>query len=159
MSLFGTSPDEAPRAVKNSLFDDEPRGVPSKQGSGLFADTPSEDNSPWAFTSPKKQARTNLVKTLLPASDVPESYIDAFDALLQAGDATGSNLTIASVKKLVQGTSLSSDEQSNVLNIVTPTGQTTSIGRGEFNVLLALIGLIQEGEDATLDGVDERRSR
>jgi len=160
MSLFGTSPDEGHRApTKSSLFDDE--AVSSKQGSGLFADVAAtEDNSPWAFTSPQKKARANaanLVKTLLPAGDVPESYIDTYDALL-SDDATGSTLlNIASVRRLVQGTSLTSDQQENVLSIATSNGQTSSLGRGEFNVLLALIGLAQEGEDATLDGVDERR--
>lgn len=156
MSLFGTSPDEGLRApTKSSLFDDE---APAKQGSGLFSDGPSEDNSPWAFASPKKQARANLVKTLLPADGVPGSYIDTFDALLKSEDVAGSSLSVASVRKLVQSTRLTPDQQANVLGIATSNGQTSSIGRGEFNVLLALIGLTQEGEEVTLDGVDERRS-
>lgn len=159
MSLFGTSPDEPSRTqIKSSLFDDEAVGAAQKQGSGLFADTPSEDNSPWAFTSPKKQARGNLIKTLLPASQVPEYYIDAFDALLQSSNATGSGLSLAIVRKYLQSTNLTPGQQGNILDVVTSSGQTSTIDRGEFNVLLALIGLTQEGDDATLDGVDERRS-
>ena len=52
-------------------------------------------------------------------------------------------------------------DQAKILNLVLPGGQETSsdgLGRNEFNVLLALIGLAQEGEDITFDAVDERRN-
>ena len=35
--------------------------------------------------------------------------------------------------------------------------ENRELGRAEVNVLLAMIGLAQEGEEVTLDGVDERR--
>jgi sorting nexin-8 len=34
---------------------------------------------------------------------------------------------------------------------------SNGLGRGEFSVLLALVGLAQEGEDLTFDAVDDRR--
>ena len=43
------------------------------------------------------------------------------------------------------------------MSIISSGGQLSDLGRTEFNVLLALIGLAQEHEDITLDGVDERR--
>ncbi|KAI0399884.1 hypothetical protein F4802DRAFT_587416 [Xylaria palmicola] len=43
------------------------------------------------------------------------------------------------------------------MNIIAPSGGEVSLGRDEFNVLLALIALAQEGEPVSLDSVDERR--
>lgn len=100
-----------------------------------------------------------MVKNLLPATDVPESYVDAFDAVLNANDKTGVGISLAGLKNVLQSSTLSSDNQSRILSFVVPDGQENAngVGRSEFNVLLALIGLGQEGEDITLDGVDERR--
>ena len=109
--------------------------------------------------TPKRAARQNMVKNLLPANDVPESYVDAFDAVLNANDKTGVGISLTGIKNILQSSNLSSDDQSRILNFVVPGGQenTNGLGRSEFNVLLALIGLGQEGEELTLDGVDERR--
>lgn len=109
--------------------------------------------------TPKRAARQNLVKNLLPATDVPDSYIDAYDKLLDSGDRVGAGIGLTGVKNILHSSGLNPADQSAVLNLVIPGGRDTenAIGRSEFNVLLALIGLVQEGEDATLDGVDERR--
>lgn len=161
MSLFGTSPTEspAPSALNNSksLFGDDTTPA-ATSNSSLFADD-NVDASPWSMPTPKKAARRELVKNLLPATDVPESYIDAFDALLDSGDKVGAGIGLTGVKNILQSSGLNATEQSTVLNLVIPGGQETAngIGRSEFNVLLALIGLGQEGDDITLDGVDERR--
>ena len=99
------------------------------------------------------------MKTLLPATDVPESYVDAYDALLDSGDRVAGGVDLAGVKRLLQNSGISSEEQQKILTLIVPAGQdsTAGFGRGEFNVLVALVGLAQEGEDVTLDGVDERR--
>lgn len=109
--------------------------------------------------TPKRTARQNLVKNLLPATDVPESYVDAYDVVLNANERTGVGIGLAGIKDVLQSSSLSDQEQNKILNFVVPGGQESAngIGRSEFNVLLALIGLGQEGEDLTLDSVDERR--
>ncbi|EKG15652.1 hypothetical protein MPH_07087 [Macrophomina phaseolina MS6] len=158
MSLFGTSPDDQPQSKQSTLFDDEPAPV-SKTSSSLFGDDLDGSDSPWSYPAPKKSARANVVKTLLPAAEAPESYIDAYDALLTDGDRLGGGVSLSSVKKLLGDSKLGPDEQSKILDIVVPNGQEpeNGIGRGEFNVLLALVGLAHEGEDITLDGVDERR--
>ena len=161
MSLFGTSPDEPSRKTSQSLFDDESSSNTKPQGSGLFAEEANNDTgSPWDLVTPKKQARSTLVKTLLPATEVPESYVDTFDALLESGKRSGAGVSIEGVRQLLHGTGLGTEEQSKVLNIVTPGGvdDTRGIERGEFNVLLALVGLAQEKEEVSLDGVDERKS-
>ena len=49
--------------------------------------------------------------------------------------------------------------QSRIVSVVAPDARSDdlSLSRNEFNVLLALIGLAQEGEITSLDSVDERR--
>ncbi len=155
MSLFGSSPPSSTPTQTKSIFGEEQAATASS--SSLFADESSE--SPWSMPTPKRTARQSMVKNLLPATDVPESYVDAFDAVLNADDKTGVGISLAGVKNVLQGSKLSSDDQSRILNFVVPGGHESvnGLGRSEFNVLLALIGLGQEGEDITLDGVDERR--
>jgi len=163
MSLFGSSPDEsglsAPPArsdQRSSLFDDE-QPPESKNGSGLFNDEATNGDSPWSMPPPKKANKRDPVMTLLPSNDVPESYIDAFNAL---GDtefrAEGGKITVSGARKLFEGSGLDEAEQDRIVKLVTG-GQGSALGRSEFNVLLALTGLSQEGGEASLDSVDERR--
>ncbi|KAK4504655.1 hypothetical protein PRZ48_002616 [Zasmidium cellare] len=161
MSLFGDD-DFQPASRqsnannKSSLFDDGP-GTPSKPtSSSIFADSGAEDQnqdeSPWGFTpSKKKGTGSSLVKNLLSDSDVPESYIDAFDALQQGGSVSRQEC-----EDLVRDCGIDSQDRQKIFSIV---GAGDKFGRGEFNVLVALIGLAKEGEELGLDAVDERRSR
>ena len=162
MSLFGTSPTDSPepsaRGLSKSLFSNDPTpGTTST--SSLFADENGGDASPWTMPTPKKAARRELVKTLLPATDVPESYVDAYDNMLDSGQRLGSGVGITGVKKILGTSHLTAADQAAILNLIVPGGQESAngLGRSEFNVLLALIGLAQEGEDISLDGVDDRR--
>lgn len=106
--------------------------------------------------TPKKAARASLVKNLLSNAEVPDLYIDAYDALLASDGAGGAAVGIAGVRGLVDSTNLDFDAKEKILGIANPESRP-EIGRGEFNVLLALIGLAQEGEEVTLDSVDDRR--
>lgn len=155
MSLFGSSPTETAPLAAKTLFGDEAARPTST--SSLFAD--DEGESPWSMPGPKRAARQNLVKNLLPATDVPEYYVDAYDLVLNANERTGVGISLGAVMKVLESSSLSEQEQHKILDFVIPGGHESAngVGRSEFNVLLALIGLGQEGEDITLDGVDERR--
>ncbi|KAF1938490.1 hypothetical protein EJ02DRAFT_21214 [Clathrospora elynae] len=156
MSLFGED-DVPPRAKQSSsLFDDDPKPA-GKTGNSLFADDLDASDSPWAFPTPKKAGRGALVKSLLPASDVPDAYIDAFDALLDAGNGEGNGVSLGGVKKLLADSGIPGHAQSKIVEIVSPSGAGAELGRNEFNVVFALIGLAQEHEDVTLDSVDERK--
>lgn len=161
MSLFGTSPPEAAQPSSNanpkSLFGDD-TATASTSNSSLFADN-AGDASPWSMPTPKKAARRELVKNLLPATDVPESYIDSYDTVLDSKDRVGAGIGLTGIKNILASSGLSAADQAKILNFVVPGGQesATGLGRSEFSVLLALIGLGQEGEEITLDGVDERR--
>ncbi|KAM3084544.1 Sorting nexin mvp1 [Clarireedia jacksonii] len=155
MSLFGESV-AAPNPSKSrlSLFDDDS----PTPGSSLFADDDDvSGGSPWDMPAPKKAAREDLLKNLLPTSDAPDSYVDIFDEVLKEGNDAGGMLSSAGVAKVLSAAKLGADDQSRIMTIIAPNGQLHDISRNEFNVVLALIGLAQEGEDITLDGVDERR--
>lgn len=158
MSLFGSSPTESSHAnpSSKSLFGDDATPAPTTSSS-LFAD--ETDASPWSMPTPKKNARHELVKNLLPGTAVPELYIDAFDTVLDSGDKVGSGLGLTGIKNILNSSGLSASDQAKILNFIVPGGQETvsGVGRAEFNVLLALIGLAQEGDDISLDGVDDRK--
>ncbi|KAI9678721.1 MAG: Sorting nexin mvp1 [Caeruleum heppii] len=160
MSLFGSSPDDAPAAKSTaqsrSLFDDEPTTTASH--SSLFADDAEGSGpSPWDLPTPKKKSKSGLVKKLLPARDCPDSYVDLYDEILDSEDKTGSGISLQSVKSLLAESKISAVERSHIVDVIVQGEPSDGVGRGEFNVLLALIGLAQEHEDITLDGVDERR--
>ncbi|CRL28187.1 Phox-like [Penicillium camemberti] len=164
MSLFGTSPEDPsagdPARFKSSLFADEP----ATGGSSLFADDDGDDNSsPWNAqnNTAKRTARRDLARTLLPNTDVPESYIDAYDLILNSGDRVGSGIGLTSVREILSSSGLTATDQSKILNLVASGDHESfsGLGRGEFNVLLALVGLAQEGEDLSFDAVDDRRKK
>ncbi|KAF4332744.1 sorting nexin mvp-1 [Fusarium beomiforme] len=163
MSLFGSSPTEdspglgpstAPaRRGGGGLFDDD-AGTP-KPSSSLFAD----DDSPWDMPTPRKQqSRADLIRNLLPGSDVPDSYIETFDTVVRE-DGSGGQVTSGGVAKLFATARLGADAQARIMSLVAPGSGDVLLSRNEFNVLLALVGLAQEGEVISLDGVDERRKR
>ena len=161
MSLFGSSPedpvttDKTTSSAAKSLFKDDRR----QNNSSLFDDSGESGPSPWDLPTPKKASKNDAVKTLLSTSDVPESYIDTYDLLLESGYKTASEtMSLPGVRRVVEGTELEDAEKARILTLVGgDRGSDVGFGRSEFNVLLALLGLSQEREEATLDGVDERR--
>ena len=165
--MFGESPPETPSAGNQSkaagLFGDDSSNIRAATSSGLFEDSNNNttDDSPWSLPTPKKQNRSNFVKTLLPASQVPDSYVNAYDNLLSAGEGQGNGVSLSAVHKVLQSSQIKASDQDRILSIVLPSKQesTSALERGEFNVLLALVGLAQEEEDIGLDAVDERRKR
>jgi len=163
MSLFGSSPpaEGAPKSrpeQKSSLFDDD-QAPAAKANGGLFDNDTANGDSPWDMPTPKKASKGDLLKTLLPASAVPESYIDAFDTLgASEYKSDGGKVSIGGLRRVLEGSRVSTDEQKHILDLVTGGEESSGIGRNEFNVLMALVGLTQENEEASLDSVDERRS-
>jgi sorting nexin-8 len=146
MSLFGEFPDDPPAArSKSSLFNDDRPPTHGRSTSNLFADDDLGDSSPWGMPTPKKAGRAQLIKTLLPAGDVPELYVDVFDKLEER-----------TVEGVLREAGISGEARERIEGIF-EGAIGKELGRGEVNVLLALVGLSQEGEEVSLDGVDERR--
>lgn len=163
MSLFGTSPTNDEPAVaspgrnrggRSGLFDDD--APQQKSSGGLFDNGDDGDDSPWSMPTPRKQqSRAQMVRSLLPSSDVPDSYIETFDTVAEGGSVSSDSVAkvFAAARLHEQAT------QTRIVSLVAPesTGGDLHLGREEFNVLMALVGLAQEGELMSLDGVDERR--
>lgn len=161
MSLFGTSPPaESPAAAaapSRSLFDDEASG--KSASNSLFADDDfsGSGGSPWDMPTPRKQkTRADVLRTLVPASDAPDAYIETFETVVSEDGANG-KINAGGVAKVFAAARLGADDQSSIMSIVAPGGSDVAVGRPEFNVLLALVALAQEGESISLDSVDERR--
>lgn len=168
MSIFGTTPPNGPPSMESSfarsranLFDEEDDDSMTQSqthtqsaSNSLFQD----DGSPWDMPTPrKKHSRADLLRTLLPASDVPESYIEAFDAVIRDDGGAGGKILAGGVTRVLASARLPADAQAEIMSIVAPGEGEVALGRNEFNVLLGLVGLAQEGETVSLDGVDERR--
>jgi sorting nexin-8 len=164
MSLFGTDDaDDSPSMhssfarSRHSLFD-EPSMTRSNSNS-LFNDDDVDSGaaSPWDMPTPRKQQnRVDLLRNLLPASDAPDGYIEVFDKVVRT-DGSGGKIGETGISRIMTASKLDPDQKARIMGIVAPESGDGSLGRNEFNVLLALIGLAQEGETASLDGVDERR--
>lgn len=154
MSLFGDSDEPPSRVAKSSLFDEPAQ---SKGSTSMFGDVPAETDagSPWDFTPRKNNSRKghgNVVKALLADVSVPDLYIDTWDDVAKGQGNISADEARDFLKRAAVGTT-----EGKIWSIVSNNGESTTIGRGEFNVLLALIGLAQEGEELSLDAVDERK--
>jgi sorting nexin-8 len=170
MSLFGsTPPDSEPakaatpiRSRSGGLFDDDDdshsrQHTKKASSNSLFADDDAGNDSPWDMPTPRKQqSRADMIRNLLPAGDVPDSYIETFDTVVRLDGGSG-RVGSSGVAKLFASANVGSESESRIKSIIKTIGDDVSLGRGEFNVLLALVGLAQEGEVVSLDGVDERR--
>jgi sorting nexin-8 len=125
----------------------------------LFADDDAGSDSPWDMPTPRKQqTRADMIRNLLPASEVPDTYTEAFDTVAAEHGSAG-RINAGGVARTLAAAKLGADAQARIMGVVAPGdgGQELALDRNQFNVLLALIGLAQEGEAASLDGVDERR--
>ncbi|KAL2156979.1 hypothetical protein VTH06DRAFT_1115 [Thermothelomyces fergusii] len=166
MSLFGTpspegSPDMQASTFGNSrpsLFEDEPPMTRSTT-TALFADDDAASDSPWDIPAPRRQqTRADVLRSLLANSAVPDSYVLAFDKIA-AEDGDVGLISAGGIARTLAAAKLSADDQARIMSIVAPgsSAEDVALDRNQFNVLLALIGLAQEGEPLSLDTVDERR--
>lgn len=167
MSLFGSSPPKEEALPRNdsfarsrhNLFD----GDTNQSSASLFDDDDDltgtgGTSSPWDMPTPRKQqSRADLLRSLLSNADVPDSYVDVFDSVLREEDSSSGQIGPKGLMRTLSAAKLSADQSSRIMSIVSPGGGEPQLGRSEFNVFLALIGLAQEKETLSLDGVDERR--
>ncbi|PSR81106.1 hypothetical protein BD289DRAFT_507717 [Coniella lustricola] len=164
MSLFGQSPpDESPSMHSSfarsraSLFDEDNESTTASQTQSASNSLFQDESSPWDMPAPRRQkSRADLLRHLLSAADVPESYIEAFDAVVLDNGSNG-KIQASGVSRVLAASKLDADSQAKIMNIIAPGGGVAALGCNEFSVLLALVGLAQEGEIVSLDSVDERR--
>lgn len=138
-----------------SLFGDSP---PGRSRSSLFADPGFDDSAPSTWPS-RRPASVEVVRTLLTSenADLPNIYTffyDSFATQFRSGDGMG--VSADGVRRLLDESEVDDENMERIWSIVMKGGKE-SIGRDEFNVLLAFVGLAQEGDEVTIDGVDDRR--
>ena len=172
MSLFGDDYSGPPsrganQTTKSSLFDDDDSAAPQQSSpakpstsTSMFGDAADDDgSSPWASFTPKKPQRRSgaeVVRSLLADAEVPESYVDAWEALA----AGRRDVEEADVRRVVlEGSGVGAEAGERIWSIVSAGGESRVLGRGQVWVLFALVGLAVEGEELGLDAVDERRGR
>ncbi|BFZ64343.1 Sorting nexin mvp1 [Saitoella coloradoensis] len=147
MSLFGDSA----RGGKTSLFGDDNDDITPKAASNSLFGTSNDDHDPWGLPVPKSRKRHD-VGSLLNGVTLPHIYEEAFVA---ANPRPSGILPLSSLRQILDCSHLAPHVLNKILTLVLP--DDSEIGRGEFVVAMALVGLAQEGEDVSLDGVDERR--
>ena len=163
MSLFGTSPpaeSPPPSSRSRTLFSEDDQRQKSSQSLFDDDDNNGASSSPWDTpTASRRRSRADLVRSLLRPSDVPASYIEAFDRILEDDDEGVSLGKIGGrgLDRVFAAGRISAERKGEILRIVGAGDDGAEVGRNEFNVLLALVGLAQEGERVSLDAVDERR--
>lgn len=107
-----------------------------------------------------------VVKTLVNEgnSNLPLVYAQVYERVLieYPAGGFGTGISAAGVRRVLEEAGLSDDEgagrriKESVMG-VGGIGAEAGIGKGEFNVLMAMIGLAQEGKEVNIDEVDDRR--
>ena len=158
MSLFGESPPGT-----RSLFasPDFTHGTPS-----LFDDD-TGDSSAWAVaTSPRvrpnrSQNPSDVVPRLLTAenAEIPQAYYEIYQKLLgEFGDGTDGMVEAhGAADRVLNEAEVFGEARNRIWDVI--VGRKDLVGRGEVWCLLAMAGLVQEGDgDIGIDAVDVRRT-
>ena len=97
-------------------------------------------------------------------SSLPPVYAQVYDRVVieYPAGGFGPGISAVGVKRVLEEAGLTEDEgagrriKESVVGIG-GIGADAAIGKGEFNVLMAMIGLAQEGREISIDEVDDRR--
>lgn len=147
---------------------------------GLFDDV--GDGDIWALPVPRSRSvgpgtsvpggvslngggRKDVVKVLLNDgnANVPPVYGEVYEKVMTEYPAPGFGGGVSSmgVRRVIEEAGLDEDVGTGrrIREAVMGVGgmADSGVGRGEFSVLMAMVGLAQEGEDVSIDGVDDRR--
>lgn len=157
MSSFGSSPPTARPRSHSSLFADDDFITATPGSVSLFADSGPD---PWAagIPVPRRGADNDIVKNLLTAdnANLPEEYVEYFDSLLAQYGTPDDLISAEGVGKILEEGGVDQNARERIWAVIMK-GAKESINRDEVNVLLAMVGLAQEGDEISIDGVDDRR--
>ncbi|KAL5598705.1 hypothetical protein BROUX41_003382 [Berkeleyomyces rouxiae] len=178
-SLF-SSPDPISRAGATSLFADlypgtddaEPGASPSPSWSPVnTSDSPAPVGSMRSRTRPRTKSRAEVIRSLLPSAvnahtaSLPAAYEELWQQALRteaqrSGSGAGEEITMLgerAVDDVLDDAMVEGAQKATIRDLVVPDGGDALVGRGEFNVLLALVGLAQAGKTPSLEAVDWQR--
>ena len=170
MSLFGDDPPSSitptrrPKASASLFADadaDDVSGPASAAATaGSTAVAASSPLSSWTPVPSAKRASMRgaaLLRSLVPPGQAPDAYVDAYDRMAAENKSGGGGgVDATTVRDVLAQSGVDDDAAAQIRKTVMPD-ESRELGRAEVNVLLAMIGLAQEGEEVTLDGVDERK--
>lgn len=156
MSLFGDSPPGS-----RSLF-----ASPDFSGPPSLFDDETADSGAWAgATSPRvhrnrSQNLGDVVRSLLTSenAEIPLAYYQVYEKLVsEFGDgADGMVEARGATDRVLDEAGVYAEQRGKIWDVV--VGKKDLVGRGEVWCLLAMVGLVQEGEhDVGVDSVDARR--
>jgi sorting nexin-8 len=168
MSLFGdSSPNNRSLFASPSfsgspsLFDDEH----NSNGSGLDSGgTPWDNDVAIASHSSSRISSTRLANPndvaaiLLTAENavIPSAYYDIYEKLVNEFGGSDGAVQAHGVERVFDEAAVYGEERRRIWDVV--VGMKESVGRGEVWCLLAMVGLVREGEDeVNVDSVDDRR--
>ncbi|KAK9321055.1 hypothetical protein V1517DRAFT_185317 [Lipomyces orientalis] len=161
MSLFGDDYESvSTTTARSSLFGD-PEPTPRSSlattrstvsSAGRLFD--GDDGDPWSLPVPRASQKPTIA-TLLDPTKVPQVYNDSFEA----ENPVGGVVTVENVRHAIDRAGLSNNPQADrIINLIIRNKTDNRIDRGTWCVAMALIGLVQDGEDDLgLDAVDSRR--
>ena len=87
------------------------------------------------------------------SSNIPESYIDAFDRYSRADQ-----LDQDALQRLQKDCKVNDTDFESILTTVLPAHVEHKVDRGHFNVVFLLLALAQQGKEISLDAVDDLKS-
>lgn len=161
MSLFGSSPEDntpsgstqASAARGRSALFDEDIVPPS---SSLFENDAHSDD-PWSFSAPRTSRRVGLDQLLTESNaKIPEYYFSVFEVLLQQYPSRSRDaVSPDAIEKVLTEAELGNNSRDIVWNILGE--KKDAWNRSEIWALLCMVGLISEGEEVSMDSIDDRR--
>ncbi|RPA74751.1 hypothetical protein BJ508DRAFT_215102 [Ascobolus immersus RN42] len=165
MSLFGdenTPPSDSPLTRNNgrpSMFDDDKRPGQSNPQPSLFDD--EHHDSPWDFPAPRSarpRRGSAVIRTLLTAENakIPQEYWDYFDSLAEAySTGSGNVVGVDAIDRVFSEAGVAADARDAIWKILGERKESWT--REEVWAVIAMVGLVIEGDDLGLDSVDDRR--
>lgn len=153
-------------------------------GGGIFDD--ESDGDIWALPAPRSRSAgpgtsmpggtlvgggsgrgsarvKDVIKSLLSQgnSNLPSVYGELYERVMREHPAPGfgGGVSINGVRRVIEEGGLDEGVSTGkrIKEAIVGVGMGDGIGRGEFSVLLAMVGLAQEGEEVSIDAVDDRR--
>ncbi|KAL1892824.1 Sorting nexin mvp1 [Ceratocystis pirilliformis] len=123
-------------------------------------------------TRPRTKSRAEVIRSLLPSATssilgpVPAEYDELWLQIQRAeaqrgGGESSEEITMlneGAVDRVLDDAMIEGANRQIIRDLVVPEGGDPLVSRGEFNALLALVGLAQSGERPSLEAVDRQRN-
>ncbi|KKF94207.1 Sorting nexin mvp-1 [Ceratocystis platani] len=123
-------------------------------------------------TRPRTKSRAEVIRSLLPSATssvlgpVPAAYDELWlqirraEAQRSSGESSEeiTMLNEGAVDRVLDDAMIEGANRQIIRDLVVPEGGDPLVSRGEFNALLALVGLAQAGERPSLEAVDRQRN-